>query len=209
MNNNFTDEMLEKLRESVKGEMGDRRYFHTLEVEKMAMQLGELYAPDDVPMLRAAALLHDVTKEKTAEEHIAICERCGIAVSEGERKSPKMFHSKTAALIIPERYPEFASERLLRAVRYHTTGRADMSIEEKIIYLADYIDMSREFGDCVTLREYFFDFDFESADEAARMHHLNQTLIKSYDFTIRGLIEGKKHINENTFEARNFLVLQL
>ena len=51
---------------------------------------------------------------------------------------------------------------LVSAVRYHTTGRADMTIAEKIIYLADFIDMSRKFEDCVVLRDYFFDFDFEN-----------------------------------------------
>ncbi len=208
MNNNFTEEMLVCLREKVKCEMGEKRYFHTLEVEKMATRLGEIYAPDDIPLLRAAALLHDVTKERSAEEHIAICERAGIFVGEAERKSPKMFHSQTAAIIIPEKYPEFDSPELVMAVRYHTTGRADMTVIEKIIYLADYIDMSRTFEDCVALREFFFNFDFEIANEAEKQAHLRDTLIMSYDLTIRGLLEDGKHINKNTFEARNFLVLE-
>ena len=208
MNNNFTEEMLVNLREKVRSEMGEKRYFHTLEVEKMASRLGEIYAPDQIPLLRAAALLHDVTKERSAEEHIAICETSGVAVSEAERKSPKMFHSQTAALIIPEKYPEFASDEVIEAVRYHTTGRADMTITEKIIYLADYIDMSRTFEDCVALREFFFDFDFELANESEKQAHLRDTLIMSYDLTIKGLLEDGKHINKNTFEARNFLVLE-
>ena len=208
MNNKFTEEMLENLRESVKNEMGEKRYNHTLEVEKMAVRLGEIYAPDKIPTLRAAALLHDVTKERSAEEHIAICERAGLSVSVAERKSPKMFHSKTAALIIPEKYPEFAVPELVQAIKYHTTGKADMNLIEKIIYLADYIDMSRSFEDCVALRNYFFDFDFEGANEEQKLAHLRETLIKSYDYTIRGLLEDGKHINDTTFEARNFLILE-
>ena len=208
MNNKFTEEMLENLRESVKNEMGEKRYNHTLEVEKMAVRLGEIYAPDKIPTLRAAALLHDVTKERSAEEHIAICERAGLSVSVAERKSPKMFHSKTAALIIPEKYPEFAVPELVQAIKYHTTGKADMNLIEKIIYLADYIDMSRSFEDCVSLRNYFFDFDFEGANEEQKLAHLRETLIKSYDYTIRGLLDDGKHINDTTFEARNFLILE-
>ena len=208
MNNNFTEEMLENLRKQVGCEMGEKRYFHTLEVEKMAARLGKIYAPSKIDTLRAAALLHDITKERTAEEHIAICERSGIEVSVAERKSPKMFHSKTAALVIPEKYPEFANEDIISAVRYHTTGKADMTIEEKIIYLADYIDMSRSFGDCVALRNFFFDFDFENATEKEKIEHLNDTIIMSYDFTIKGLLEDGKHIDKMTFEARNFLILE-
>ena len=187
--------------------MGEKRYFHTLEVEKMAIRLGEIYAKDEIPMLRAAALLHDVTKERTTEEHIAICEGAGLLVLKAERKSPKMFHAKTAALVIPNKYPDFATEELINAVRYHTTGRADMTIEEKIIYLADYIDMSRTYEDCVALRDFFFDFDFENTSDEEKISHLNDTLIMSYNLTIKGLLEDNKHIDKTTFEARNYLIL--
>lgn len=207
MNNNFSEEMLSQLRERVKNEMGEKRYFHTLEVEKMAARLGEIYAREQIPSLRAAALLHDITKERSADEHIAICEDAGLTVTATERKAPKMFHAKTAALVIPSRYPEFATPEIISAVRYHTTGRADMSIAEKIIYLADYIDMSRQFEDCVTLRNYFFDFDFENASEEEKLAHLNDTLIMSYNLTIRGLLDDGKHIDITTFEARNYLIL--
>lgn len=207
MNNNFSEEMLAALREKVKNEMGEKRYFHTLEVEKMAARLGEIYAPQQIQMLRAAALLHDITKERSADEHIAICEEAGLTVSETERKAPKMFHAKTASLVIPQKYPEYATPEILTAVRYHTTGRDNMTIEEKIIYLADYIDMSRQFEDCVLLRNYFFDFDFDNSDEDAKISHLNDTLIMSYNLTIRGLLEDNKHIDETTFKARNYLIL--
>jgi predicted HD superfamily hydrolase involved in NAD metabolism len=208
MNNNFGEEMLAALREKMKNEMGEKRYNHTLEVEKMAARLGEIYAPDKLSALRAAALLHDVTKERTVDEHIAICESAGLVVSRAELKSPKMFHAKTGALVILQKYPQFATDEIVNAVRYHTTGKADMSIMEKIIYLADYIDMSRTFEDCVALRNFFFDFDFDNASEKEKLEHLNDTLIMSYDLTIRGLLEDGKHINDTTFEARNFLILE-
>ena len=208
MNNKFSEEMLFSLRESVKNEMGEKRYFHTLEVEKMAELLGEIYAPNQISMLRAAALLHDITKERTTEEHIAICENAGETVSVADRKAPKMFHSRTAALVIPTKYPDFNIPEIISAVRYHTTGRADMTLAEKIIYLADYIDMSRKYGDCVALRDFFFDFDFENADEEEKIYHLNDTLIMSYNLTIKGLLEDEKHIDRATFEARNFLILE-
>ena len=208
MNNKFSEEMLSSLRESVKNEMGEKRYFHTLEVEKMAARLGQIYAQDKISMLRAAALLHDITKERTTDEHIEICENNGVEVTLADRKAPKMFHSRTAALVIPNKYPQFATPEIITAVRYHTTGRANMTIEEKIIYLADYIDMSRKYGDCVALRDFFFDFDFENADENAKIKHLNDTLIMSYNLTIQGLLEDDKHIDKATFEARNFLILE-
>jgi nicotinate-nucleotide adenylyltransferase len=188
MNNNFSEEMLSSLRESVKNEMGEKRYFHTLEVEKMAAHLGEIFAKDQISMLRAAASLHDVTKERTNEEHIAICEEAGLIVTKAERKSPKMFHAKTAALVIPKKYHEFAIPELISAVRYHTTGRADMTMAEKIIYLADYIDMSRDFEDCVKLRDMFFSAKPEDMNEEERLKHLDRVLLASYDINISALI---------------------
>ena len=208
MNNNFTEEMIASLREKVKNEMGEKRYFHTLEVEKMAARLGAIYVPEQIDMLRVAALLHDVTKERSVEEHIAICKEAGLDATVGEMESPKMFHARTAALIIPSKYSEFATPEIISAVRYHTTGRADMTMAEKIIYLADYIDMSRTFGDCVALREFFFAFDFEGTSYEEKVKHLTATLIMSYNLTIAGLLEDGKHINKNTFEARNYLILE-
>ncbi len=208
MNNNFTEKMLCELRAAVKNEMGDKRYNHTLEVEKMSVRLGEIYAPDKIPMLRAAALLHDVTKERSAEEHMRIFESFGISLSDEEKKSPKMFHARTAALIIPKKYPSFATGELIDAVRYHTTGKPDMSISEKIIYLADYIDMSRTFDDCIRLRSYFFSFDFESASAEESEAHLRDTLIMSYGLTLHSLLDEGKLIDKTTVESRNYLILE-
>lgn len=208
MNNNFTEEMLSQLRKAVKSEMGDKRYDHTLEVEKMSVRIGEIYAPDKIPMLRAAALLHDITKEKGAQEHIEIFEGFGISLSNEEKKAPKMFHARTAALVIPQRYPSFATDEVISAVRYHTTGRPDMSITEKIIYLADYIDMSRTFDDCVKLRDHFFAFDFDSATDEEKEAHLRDTLIMSYGLTLHSLIDEKKLIDKTTVESRNHLILE-
>ena len=203
------EKKLSELFERVSSEMSPYRFAHTVGVERAALRLGELYLPDDLYELRVAALLHDITKERSADEHIAICEDAGLTVTATERKAPKMFHAKTAALVIPSRYPEFATPEIISAVRYHTTGRADMSIAEKIIYLADYIDMSRQFEDCVALRNYFFDFDFENASEEEKLAHLNDTLIMSYNLTIRGLLDDGKHIDTTTFEARNYLILNI
>ena len=82
-----------------------------------------------------------------------------------------------------------------------------MSICEKIIYLSDYIDMSRKFGDCVELRDYFFGVDLEAMSEEERLAHLDETLLISYDMTMRGLIEKSAPISPETIAARNELAL--
>ena len=81
-----------------------------------------------------------------------------------------------------------------------------MTIIDKIIYLADYIDDSRKFEDCVKLRNYFFDFDFDNATSDEKIMHLGDTLIISYDMTIKSLIEHNAPISKDTFDARNELI---
>lgn len=205
----FSDAQIDALRERVRGSMSDFRFTHTAEVEKMAARIGELYAPDKLDILRAAALLHDVTKELTPDEQIEMLRDAGEDVSTLELASHKTFHARTAGYAILRDYPEFANEELLAAVRYHTTGRADMSICEKIIFLADYIDESRKFEDCVRLRNYFWDAHPENMSESERERHLLQTILIGLDTTLVSLIEEGAPTDPDSVNARNFIIKQL
>lgn len=203
---NITESMLDTLRDKVSATMSPKRFHHTAEVEKMAEYLGGLYAPQYIPRLRAAALLHDITKEYTTELQLKICAERDIPLDADAVFAPKTLHARTAAALIPEQYPEFADGVIISSVRWHTTGRADMSICERIIYLADYIDMSRTFEDCVRLREYFMSARPEELSEEERMKHLTSTLIMSFDMTIQGLLCDGLPVNRDTIEARNCLL---
>ena len=205
----FSDAQIDALRERVRGSMSDYRFVHTAEVEKMAARIGELYAPDKLDILRAAALLHDVTKELTPDEQIKMLRVAGEDVTALELASHKTFHARTVVYAILRDHPEFADEELLAAVRYHTTGRADMSICEKIIFLADYIDMSRKFDDCVKLRNYFWDAHPENMSESERERHLLQTILIGLDTTLSSLIEEGAPTDPDSVSARNFIIKQL
>ena len=174
----------------------------------MAIRLGQIYAPDKIYVLRAAALLHDITKELRGDEQIKLCAEYGIELSDHDVLAPKTLHARTAAEKIKRDFPHFADPEVISAVRWHTTGRGGMTICEKLIYLADYIDDSRKFEDCVKLREFFFDFDFESASEDEKLAHLRDTLIYSYDMTISALLDSGAPIAKDTFDARNELVCE-
>lgn len=202
----ITEEMLDALRRQVSEGMSERRFVHTAEVEKMAAYLGSIYEPDKIPLLRAAALLHDVTKEYPQETQIELCREYGVELEADAYFAPKTLHARTAAAIIPEKFPDFADAEIISCVRYHTTGRADMTLSEKLIYLADYIDMSRTFEDCVRLRNYFLGAEPEKLSESERLEHLNNTLILSFDMTVRALTEEGTPISLDTMAARNQLV---
>lgn len=205
----ITEEMLSELRHELEKKMSAKRLRHTLEVEKMAVRLGELYLPEKTDELRAAALLHDITKEYPKDRHIAVCAKYALDVERDELYAPKTLHARTAAALIPDEYAQFATEDVVSAVRWHTTGHADMKLIEKLIYLADYIDMSRDFEDCVVLREAFFSAEPEKMSQNERLLHLDKILVYSFDMTIGHLLEDGSPISAHTISARNALVCRL
>ncbi len=214
MNDTVNEKMLDTLRNEMmgkaqRGEMSQKRAYHTLEVEKMVRRLAEIYLPERMMSLSAAALLHDVTKELSYDEQIALCDRLGVQLSDEDRLAPKTLHAMTAAELIKREYPEFATDEIVGYVRWHTTGRVGMTLGEKLVYLADYIDMSRKFEDCVALRDYFFGADLEKMTEEERLEHLARTLLRSYDLTIMGLLQKQAMISAHTIGARNEIAAAL
>ena len=209
MNKPITEEMLNELRENIEKTLSPKRVHHALEVEKMVIRLAEMYQPEMTPTLRAAALLHDITKEYDDKVQLSILTKPGIEFSLKDRLAPKTFHARTAALLIPDIYPEFASDEVISAVRWHTTGRENMPLYEKLLYLADYIDMSRNFEDCVKLRNMFFSAEPEKMDEKERLDHLNRVLVASFDMTMAALLRSGAIISSDTINARNGLLCDL
>ncbi len=205
----FSEEQITSLRKTISDTMSEKRFFHTAEVEKMAARIGEIYLPQKIDLLRVAALLHDITKEYTTETQMQICREFGIIITKQDILTPKTFHARTAAMLIPARYPEFADDEVISAVRWHTTGNAEMTLMEKIVYLADYIDESRKFEDCVKLRHIFWDAHPEKMSESERETHLAKTLVTSFDMTVANLIAENCIVHEDTFKARNALIISL
>ena len=204
----FTEENLKDLRSAVQSRLSQKRWIHTAEVEKMAARLAALYCPQKTNLLRAAALLHDLTKEWSVEQHCIFCAANGIRLSRQDILAHKTLHARTAAALIPLEFPAFAAPELLSAVRWHTTGRAKMTLCDKLIYLADYIDESRAFPDCVTLREAFWSAEPQTMPAKARREHLRTILLRSFDMTISGLLADGLPVAQDTVNARNALILE-
>ncbi len=205
----FNESQINSLREHIRGKMSDFRFAHTSGVEKMAVRLGEIYCPDQTDVLRVAALLHDVTKELSISEHTEIYRRHSLEPSKEELSAPTTLHSVTAALIIPEKYPEFASDEVISAVKYHTVGRAEMTLTEKLIFLADYIDETRKYDDCVALRKEFFDAEPEKMTENEKNIHLDRVILHAFDLTVADIIKNKRVLSPETVSARNSIICSL
>ncbi len=198
----ITTENIEKIKAKIPELISERRMKHTLAVAEEAKKLARLFdmSDDDCLKLYAAGLLHDITKECPFENQLEICRKFGEKWSESDEKSPKVFHSITGALMARKLFFDVADDDICLAIRSHTTGRAGMNLMEKLLYLADYIEPTRTFPDCVELRKMFYgtaDFTTE---------HLDKILLASFDMTITSLISDGAFIHEKTVSARNSLL---
>jgi len=183
----------------------EKRFAHTVAVEKECRKLAEIFSlsPEDAERLSVAALLHDITKHLNTDEQIKLCEKYNIPYDSFDTASPKVFHSRTGAAAAKDKFSDWVDDIIIEAIRCHTTGKANMSLIDKLLYLADYIEETRTFEDCVTLRKYFY--EGLSGDI---LRHLNDTLILSFDMTIRDLLSYGASLHTDTVISRNFLIIE-
>ncbi|MGN0407010.1 MAG: bis(5'-nucleosyl)-tetraphosphatase (symmetrical) YqeK [Bacteroides sp.] len=134
-------ERIEDITEKLKKKLTPGRFTHTLGVAYtaacMAMRYGE-----NMEKAYIAGLLHDCAKCISDEEKIRRCEENGIEITESERDNPSLLHAKLGAWYAWHKY-DVRDEEICSAIRFHTTGRPYMTLLEKIIFVADYIEPNR------------------------------------------------------------------
>ncbi len=133
---------LRKIRKAVEKIQDARRFEHTLGVEYTAAALAMRYG-SNMENARTAGLLHDCAKCISDEKRLSICKKNHIKVTEVERKNPFLLHAKVGAYLAREKYG-IKDPDILNAIQNHTTGRKNMSLLEKIIFVADYIEPGRK-----------------------------------------------------------------
>lgn len=132
---------LQQLRDRVKPLMKDSRYQHTLGCEAVAYDLALIHGYD-TEKASIAGILHDCAKDRSDEELLWECERRKLPVTKIESQRTLLLHAKLGAAYAREEFG-IRDEEILNAIIYHTTGRPGMSLLEKIIFIADYIEPNR------------------------------------------------------------------
>lgn len=127
-----------------------RRVPHVQGCEQEAIRLAERWGADPEKAAEAA-ILHDCTKKELLPEQLLLCEKYGIIPDEVERVNGKLLHAKTGAAVAEQEFG--LRSDVVEAIRWHTTGKPDMTLLEKILYMADYIEPTRDFEGVDTLRE--------------------------------------------------------
>ena len=166
-----------------------KRIPHVLGTEQEAIRLAERYGAD-VEKARVAALLHDCTKRLDMEEQLALCRQYGIRLDALEQQALKLLHAKTGAAIARDVFG--VDDEIYRAIWWHTTGHAGMTLLEKIMYLADYIEPSRDFPGVDKLR-------------AVCYKDLDEGLLMGLEMTIEEMTSMGNPVHHATIEARDAL----
>ena len=180
---------LSKLRPVALSYLKHKRIPHVLGTEQEAIRLAERYGAD-VEKARVGALLHDCTKKLDMEAQLALCRHYGIQLDELEQKALKLLHAKTGAAIARDVFG--VDEEIYSAILWHTTGHANMTLLEKILYLADYIEPSRDFPGVDKLR-------------AVCYKDLDAGLLMGLEMTIGEMNAMGNPVHHATIEARDAL----
>lgn len=166
-----------------------KRVAHVIGCSETAKQLALVHGADPTDAERAG-ILHDVTKALSGADQLRLCERYGIIISDFERKHTKLLHAVTGAAVAKEIFGE--NEAVCQAIRWHTSGRADMTVLEKIIYIADYMEPNRDFPGVARLRELAF------AD-------LDAAMLMGLQMTADHLREQGSEMGRHSIEAMEYL----
>lgn len=197
----ITDAALDALRASVSAALGEKRFAHTLAVEGEIASLAARFLPSKIRELRAAALLHDLTKELSLDEQLRICDRHCIPLPKKIEASPAVLHSITAPSVIAERYPSFATEEILTAVARHTVGHPEMSTFDKLLFLADYIEPTRKPTSCQAVRCGFYKALSESSSLVEDLRALDSAVFAAISATITYLERSSLPILPESYEV--------
>lgn len=131
-----------EIQERLKKKQSHSRFLHTLGVQYTAASLAMSYGYD-IHKAQLAGLLHDCAKHLSDSKKIKVCKDNKIPISEVEYNNPFLLHAQVGAVYAREKYGVTDND-ILMAIRYHTTGRPEMSLLEKLVFVADYIEPNRK-----------------------------------------------------------------
>ena len=203
----FTSSQIEELKADLKNNMSEKRFIHTLGVYETSQFLASSILDCGIDIALAAALLHDISKEYPISKQLEILETNGFPLDSDDYLSPAVFHSYTAPFVINSTFPQFAVEDVLSAVRNHTIGSPDMSLIDEIVFLADFIEPTREYSSSIDVRDYVYSSMGKNRLENQKILH--KASVMAIDFTIQHLIENRKPINYKNILTRNALLSKI
>lgn len=183
--------MEDELKNWLRARVSGGRYMHSLGVMEAVTELARLHGVDHVP-LRQAALLHDCAREFSNEDLVATAEEWQLPVREVDRRSPVLLHGKLA-VVIAERELGLSELAILSAVRWHTAGHPEMTLSDKLFYLADVTEPTRHHAWVAGLR-------------ALANEDVDQAVLMAIGINTDHLDRTGRTVDPDTYDLRDLLL---
>lgn len=172
--------------------MSERRYNHCVNVANEAVRLAEKYGADP-EKAEIAGILHDITKEFDFDKQLQIIDSGDIILTDVQKQANKLWHAISGSVYIQKELG-ITDEDIINAIRYHTTGRAQMSTLEKVIFVADFTSAERDYPDVDVIRQ--------KAEIS-----LEEGMLYGIQFTLSRLLNREGYISEDAIDAYNEILL--
>lgn len=182
----------EQFVEIIRNRLSEYRFYHSLCVAEEAKRLALLYGADP-DKAYTAGILHDIMKDTDKETQLRILSDYGVELDAVEKQTPMLWHARSGEVFL-RNILGIADEELLSAVRYHTTGRAEMSRLEQVVFTADFTSADRNYPDVSVIRE----LANKSLTDAMRY---------GVEYTIRDLMNRGRPVHPDTLAVYNEIVL--
>lgn len=182
---------IDEIIEYLKNNLSEKRFLHTIGVAETAKDLADRWGVDSSKAY-VAGLVHDCAKEVPFVRTVELLEKSGVTLSLIEKNAPGILHAPLGAILAKEIFG-IDDQEILDAVKFHTTGRENMSALEKVIYIADFIEPNRSYSESAEVRE----FAKTDIDKAA---------LRETDMVIKFNIDKGKMLHPDTIHTRNYLL---
>ena len=180
--------------EVLKERLTERRFIHSLNVAKSAKELASIYGYDEAKAY-TSGLVHDCCKDTPAGLQLSYMLENKMPLTDMEISTAKLYHAMCGSMFIQKEFG-IDDEEIINAVRYHTTGRKNMSLLEKIVFIADFISEERDYNGVDIMRE-----------KARRS--LDEAIVEGLSFTIKDLIDAGRVVHTDTLDAYNDAIINV
>ncbi len=174
--------------EILRGRLTERRFIHSLNVADSAKELARIYGCDEEKAY-TVGLIHDCCKDTPPGLQLSYLLENKAEMTQLETDSPKLYHAMSGKVFAKKEFG-VTDEDMLNAIRYHTTGRKNMSLLEKVVFIADFISAERDYNGVDVMRE-----------KARRS--LDEAIVEGLSFTIKDLIDRELLVHPDTLDAYN------
>ena len=181
---------INQMEKKIKETLSERRYAHSVGVMEVAIAMAEHFGAD-VEKARIAGLLHDCAKEVDKDEAVNLCDILGIEIDDEKRVQKGLLHADLGAEFIKRDYG-IDDKEIYDAIKYHTMGRCDMTMLDKIIYLADFIEPNRK------------EFDGLSELKKLCFEDLDKAMLFAVNLSISFVLQKGKTLHKQTIETKEY-----